>query len=30
MLDTTIVTIRSGKGGDGCVAARREAGVPFG
>jgi Obg family GTPase CgtA len=30
MLDTTVVTIKSGKWGDGCVAARREAGVPFG
>lgn len=29
MLDTTIVTIKSGKWGDWCVAARREAGVPF-
>ncbi len=30
MLDTTIVTIKSGKWGDGCVAARRESWVPFG
>lgn len=30
MLDTIAVTIKSGKWGDWCVAARREAGVPFG
>ncbi len=29
MLDTIVITIKSGKWGDGCVAARREAGVPF-
>ena len=29
MLDTITITVQSGKGGDGCVSARREAGVPF-
>ena len=30
MLDIISITVKSGKWGDGCVAARREAGVPFG
>ena len=30
MLDTISIVIISGKGGDGCVAARRESGVPYG
>ena len=29
MLDTITITVQSGKGWDGCVSARREAGVPF-
>lgn len=30
MLDIISITVTSGSGGDWCVAARREAGVPFG